>query len=163
MRVSLVAAMSENRVIGRDNQVPWHLPEDLKRFQARTRGHWVIMGRRTFESIGTPLPQRTTIVLTRRSDSRPPGAIVAGSLEQALRLAESQEEVFVLGGEAVYRDALPLAERMYLTIVHAEIEGNTHFPQFDESAWTVLEEERHEADARHAYAFTFRTYERKNA
>ena len=161
MRISLVAALSENRVIGRDNHVPWHLPEDLRRFKALTLGHWVIMGRRTFESLGRPLRQRTTIVLTKRDDFHPEGVLVARSLDEAIALAGEQEEVFILGGEAVYRKAMPRADRMYLTIVHADVEGDTHFPEFEADQWTVLEKERHEADDRHAHACTFRTYARK--
>jgi dihydrofolate reductase len=161
MRLSLVAALSENRVIGRDNRVPWHLPEDLRRFKALTIGHWVIMGRRTFESIGLPLRERTTIVLTTRDDFHAEGVLVARSLDEAIAMAGDQEEIFILGGEAVYREALPRADRMYLTIVHANVEGDTHYPEFDESQWSAIDEERHEADDRHAYAFTFRTYARK--
>jgi len=160
MKISLVAAMAENRVIGRDNDIPWHLPEDLRRFKARTHGHWVIMGRRTFESLGKPLPGRTTIVLTSRADFRPEGVRVAASLDEALDMAADQDEVFVLGGEAVYAEALPRADSLYLTIVHAEVEGDTRFPPFDPAEWEVTEETRHDPDERHAHAFTFRTYER---
>ena len=160
MRLSLIAALAENGVIGRDNQIPWRLPEDLRRFKARTLGHWVIMGRRTFESIGLPLRERTTVVLTTRGDFHPDGVLVASSLDEAIALAGNEEEVFILGGQAVYREALPRAERMYLTIVHARVEGDTRFPEFDERDWKVLDAERHEADARHAHAFTFKTYAR---
>ncbi len=160
MKVSLIAAMSENRVIGRGNRVPWHLPDDLKRFKRRTLGHHLIMGRKTFDSIGKPLPQRTSIVITRRGDYRPDGVLVAHSIDEALHLAEGDDEVFVAGGEEIYRLALDRADRIYLTIGHALIEGDASFPPFDPGAWTLIEDERHEADDRHDYAFSIRTYER---
>jgi dihydrofolate reductase len=162
MRITLIAAMAENRVIGRDNALPWHLPADLARFKQRTEGHVVIMGRRTFESLGRPLPNRRSIVITRKHDYHPPGAELARSLEEALeRARESDEqEVFILGGAQIYALALPEADRMELTIVHAEIVGDTFFPECDLEAWTLIEEERHEANERHAHAFSFRIYER---
>jgi dihydrofolate reductase len=163
MRVALIAAMAENRVIGRSNALPWHLPEDLKRFKQRTEGRVVIMGRRTFESVGRPLPNRRSIVVTRRHDYHPQGVEIAHSLEEALERARETDpqEVFVLGGAEIYTLALPEADRLYLTIVHADVAGDTHFPECDLSQWTLLDDERHEADERHAYAFSFRTYERR--
>ena len=162
MRITLMAAMAENRVIGRDNTLPWHLPEDLARFKRRTEGHVVIMGRRTFESVGRPLPNRRSIVITRKRDYHPPGAEIARSLEEALeRARESKsDEVFILGGAEIYTLALPEVDRLELTIVHADVSGDTFFPECDLSEWTLIDEQRHEADDRHAYAFSFRTYER---
>jgi dihydrofolate reductase len=164
MRVTLLAALAENRVIGRDNTLPWHLPDDLSRFKQRTVGHVVIMGRRTFESVGRPLPNRRSIVITRKRDYHPQGAEIARSLEEALeRARESKaDEVFILGGAEIYALALPDVDRLELTVVHAEVSGDTFFPECDLSAWTLIEEQRHEADDRHAYAFSFRTYERKS-
>jgi dihydrofolate reductase len=165
MKVTLIAAMSEGRVIGRDGAVPWRLPEDMRRFKQRTLGHPIIMGRRTFESLEKELAGRTCIVLTRRGDYSPPGALVAASLEHALRLAREapggREEVFVGGGEGVYREALRIADAIELTVVHAAIRGDTFFPQIDECQWILVGDERHEADGRHAHAFSFRRYVRR--
>lgn len=163
MRITLIAAMAENRVIGRDNGLPWHLPADLARFKRRTEGHAVIMGRRTFDSVGEPLPNRRCIVVTRRHDYHPPGAEVAHSLEEAIERGRrtEREELFILGGAEIYTLALPDVDRLELTIVHAEVAGDTFFPQVDLSAWTLVEDERHEADDRHAHAFSFRIYERR--
>ena len=163
MRVTLIAAMAENRVIGRDNALPWHLPDDLARFKQRTEGHVVIMGRRAFESVGRPLPNRRSIVITRKHDYHPPGAEIARSLEEALERAREtkQDEVFILGGAEIYTVALPEVDRLELTIVHADVSGDTLFPECDLDEWSLIDEQRHEADPRHAYAFSFRTYERR--
>ena len=160
MKISVIAAMSENRVIGRDGALPWHLPTDLARFKSITTGHTVIMGRKTFESVGQPLPNRRTIVITRNNDYQCAGVFIAHSLDEALDHVAREDEIFILGGEAVYRIALPRADRLYLTIIHATIEGDTHFPPFDPDQWKLVEDERHEPDDRHAYAFSFRRYER---
>ena len=169
MKISLIAAMAENRVIGRDNRLPWHLPDDLKRFKRLTTGHTVIMGRKTYEAIGKPLPDRRSIVvttrpLTDRAPLHPPHSVVAaGSIDEALALVGGvggEAEVFVAGGEAIYRLTLPRADRLYLTLVHAAIPGDAHFPPLDLSQWKLIEDERHEANQRHAYAFSFRTYDR---
>lgn len=129
MIVSLIAAMAENRVIGRDGALPWHLPADLARFKALTLGHPVIMGRKTFAAIGRPLPGRLNIVLSRQPAFRPAGVLVARSLAEALQLAAGAVEVFICGGGQLYREALPLAERVYLTIVHRAYPGDTVFPE----------------------------------
>jgi len=160
MKISVIAAMSQNRIIGRDGALPWHLPTDLARFKSITTGHTVIMGRKTFESVGQPLPNRRTIVITRNNDYQCAGVLIAHSLDEALNHAAREDEIFILGGEAVYRIALPRADRLYLTIIHATIEGDTHFPPFDPDQWELVEDERHEPDDRHAYAFSFRRYER---
>ncbi len=160
MKISVIAAMSQNHIIGRDGALPWHLPTDLARFKSITTGHTVIMGRKTFESVGQPLPNRRTIVITRNNDYQGAGVFIAHSLDEALDHAAREDEVFILGGEAVYRIALPRADRLYLTIIHATIEGDTYFPTLDFDDWKLVEDERHEADDRHAYAFSFRRYER---
>ncbi len=160
MKISVIAAMSENRVIGRDGALPWHLPTDLARFKSITTGHTVIMGRKTFESVGQPLPNRRTIVITRNNDYQCAGVFIAHSLDEALDHAAREDEIFILGGEAVYQMALSRADCLYLTIIHATIEGDTYFPTFDFDDWKLVEDERHEADDRHAYAFSFRRYER---
>jgi dihydrofolate reductase len=128
MIVAIIAAMAENRVIGRDGTIPWDIPADRSRFRELTLGHPVIMGRRTFETIGRPLPGRTNIILTRQPGYRPAGCLVAPTLQEALAACAGADEVFVCGGEEVYRLALPLADRIYLTIVHREYAGDTFFP-----------------------------------
>lgn len=160
MTVSLILAMADNRVIGRDNELPWHLPADLRRFKKLTVGHAIVMGRRTWESIGRPLPRRRSIVVSRDPSYRAPGAEVAGSLEEALDLAADDDEVFVIGGAAVFAAALPRADRLYLTRVHAEVPGDVRCPPLG-GGWQLVEEERHEADERHVYPFTFQVYERR--
>jgi dihydrofolate reductase len=158
--VSIIVAMSVNRVIGRAGHMPWRLPADLRRFKALTTGHAVIMGRRTFDSVGRPLPDRRNIVITRDRDYWPEGVIVAHDLDEALSRAGDDEEAFIAGGGEIYRLAMPRADRMYVTIVHATIEGDTYFPEFDESEWELVSDERCEPDERHAHPYSFRVYER---
>jgi dihydrofolate reductase len=162
MTIHLVAAMDEGRLIGRDNGLPWHLPADLKHFKRLTTGHPVVMGRRTWESVGKPLPNRTTIVVTSRPGYEvPEGVIVTSSLDAALERAGAiDEDVFIVGGAVIYAAALPRADRLHLTIVHARLEGDTRFPAFDEREWRVIDETRWAADAKHAYSMTFRTCQR---
>ena len=161
MRVSLIAAMAENRVIGVNNELPWRLPADLKHFRALTTGHHVIMGRRNYESIGKPLPDRTNIVVTRNPDYRAPGCFVAHSLEQALARAQEDPEIFVIGGAEIYRQAFARADRLYLTLVRANIDGDTYFPSFDERQWREIGREPHGSDEKNPYAYMFVTYDRK--
>ena len=165
MKITLIAAVAENRVIGRDGGLPWRLPDDLRRFKQRTEGHIVIMGRRTYESLAAPLPNRPTIVVSRSRDLDAGEATLANSLDEALDIARGrgEDEVFILGGSEIYAMALPLADRLELTVVHAEIEGDTYFPEFDLAAWTITEDQRREADDRHKYPFSFRCYERVEA
>jgi dihydrofolate reductase len=129
MIISVIAAMAENRVTGRDNAIPWDLPADRKRFRALTLGHPVIMGRKTFESLTGPLPGRNNIIITRQKDYRPRGCSVAHDLAAALALAGEADEVFICGGGEIYREALPIADRIYLTIIHRTYAGDSHFPE----------------------------------
>jgi dihydrofolate reductase len=163
MRVSLIAAMANNRAIGLGNALPWRLPADQRYFKAKTMGHTLIMGRRTFESIGErALPGRKTIVVSGRPDYSRPGVEVAKSLDEALALAEG-DEVFVAGGEGIFREALPRADRLYLTHIERDFPGDTFFPELDESAWRLVERERHEATAETPFAYAFEVWERKPA
>lgn len=160
--ISLIAAMSENRVIGAAGDLPWRLPDDLKYFMRTTRGHYVIMGRKTWESMGNALSNRTNIVITRREGFDAPGATVVHSLDDAIRIAPTAEqEVFIIGGGEIFRLALPMADRVYLTVVHADVDGDVTFPELHDADWTLTKDEHHPADDRHAHAFSFRVYERK--
>lgn len=159
MLVSLIVAMTRSGVIGHGNQLPWHLPQDLRRFKAVTMGKPILMGRRTFESIGRPLPGRVNLVLT-RSSWDVPAVQVVHSVEEALEAAHEASELVVIGGAEVYRAALPLARRIYLTWVEAEVAGDTRFPDLDLHAWRRVERTAMQADARHAYPLTFETLER---
>ena len=160
MRLSIIAAMSANRVIGSHNDLPWRLPADLKRFKSLAMGHHLIMGRKTFESIGQPLPGRTTVVVTHQTGYAPEGVLVAHSVEQALQMAAGDDEVFVAGGAQIYQQMFPRADRLYLTSIHEEFEGDTDFPEFEESDWQLNSEEKHEPDEKNLYPYTFLIYER---
>jgi dihydrofolate reductase len=160
--VSLILALSENRVIGKDNQLPWHLPDDFAYFKRTTLGHPIIMGRKSFKSLGKPLPKRTNIVVTRQEDYRPKGCVVVHSVEEALQVAKAEdEEVYVIGGAEIVKKAFPLVDTMLLTEVHAEVEGDTYFPEYNKSEWEEKSREYHPTDERHQYAFSFVRYDRK--
>jgi dihydrofolate reductase len=161
MRRSLVVAMSRNRVIGRGNKLPWHLPDDLASFKRVTMGRPVIMGRRTYESIGKPLPGRLNIVVSGRENFNAPGCTVVRSMDEAYRAAGEAEEVSIIGGGAIYEAALPAVDTIYLTEVDADVEGDAFFPAIDPTQWKETELERHPADARHAYPFRIVKLERK--
>jgi dihydrofolate reductase len=158
MRLSAIVAMATNRCIGRDNTLPWRLPADLKRFKQLTLGHTLIMGRKTYESIGRPLPGRTTLVVTRQRDYAPEGVQVVHSLEQALELARG-DEVFIAGGADLYRQAMAHVRRLHLTRIGRDYEGDTFFPEVDLSGWRLVAEEHHPATATEP-PFSFLTYER---
>lgn len=161
-RLTIVAALAANRVIGRDGGLPWHLPDDLKHFQRLTTGSPVVMGRKTFDEVGKPLPNRTNIVVTRQRDWAADGVLVSHSLDDALALAGADAaEVFIIGGAEIYALALPLAQRMVLTHVQAEVEGDTWFPQWDADAWREVSRAEHAVDERHAHAFTIIDYARR--
>ena len=158
--VTLVAAVAENGVIGNGNRMPWHLPADLKRFKALTLGKPILMGRRTFEAIGKPLPGRRNLVLTRATDLRLPGIEIVHSLEEALAAAADSPELMVIGGAEVYRLFLSRAQRMHLTRVHAPVVGDTRFPNCDWNEWRKVERSTHPKDERNAFAMTFLVLER---
>ena len=160
MQIILIAAFTDNRVLGKDNRLIWHLPEDLKNFKRLTSGHPVIMGRKTFESLGKPLPNRTNIVITRNADFQSDGCVVVNSLKNALQKAEEigAEKTFVIGGGEIYAQALPIADLMYLTHVHTTLEGDTFFPEFSTEDWVETERKSFEKDEKHAYDFDVVTY-----
>ena len=163
MVVSLIVAVSSNGVIGRDGGLPWRLSNDLKHFKKLTMGHHLIIGRRTWDEVGKPLPGRTMVVVTRDREFAADGLLVGHSLEEALDIARGDDEPFIGGGAEIYRMALErgLVDRIYLTRVHAEVEGDTFFPEVDLGAWCLVSEEHHEADERNQHPFSFLVYERE--
>ena len=161
MRISIIAILASNNVIGRDNQLPWYLPADLKRFKALTMSHHLIMGRKTFESLGKPLPGRTNVVVTRSGDFCAPGIVVVPSLDAALDVAKGDDEIFIAGGAQIYEQMIHRADRMYLTRIHADVEGDTFFPDFDDvTEWTLVDSEHNEPDEKNTLPYSFLTYER---
>lgn len=158
--ISMIVAADENNTIGKNNELIWHLPDDLKFFKKMTSGHAIIMGRRTFESVGKPLPKRVNIIITRDANYTQDGCVVVNSLEDALKEAsKTDENPFIVGGEQIYRLALPIADTVYLTRIHHKFEGDRHFPELGEE-WKEVESVPHSIDDKHKYAFTFNTYEK---
>ncbi|QIB65473.1 dihydrofolate reductase [Kineobactrum salinum] len=166
MELAIMVAVAANGVIGRDNGLPWHLPEDLRYFKRVTLGKPVIMGRRTFESIGRPLPGRSNIVVSRDREFAPAGVAVVDSIAAALALAEQlahNGEVVVIGGAAIYREVLPLAQRLYVTEVHASVDGDTRLPPVDWAKWRELRREEHGAESPNPFNYAFVVYERTDS
>ena len=162
MRISAIAAMSLDRVIGKDNQIPWHLPADLKFFQRTTVGHHVIMGRKNYESMGKPLPRRTNIVMTRNPYYVSSGCLMAHSLEEALAIAHAggEDEAFIIGGGEIYTLAMDYLDRIYLTVIDLHVDGDVYFPEINQDDWKLVHEETHAKDASNPYVFVIRTYDR---
>lgn len=163
MRLSIIAALSSNNVIGKDNDLPWRQSTDLKRLKALTMGHHMLMGRKTWESVGRPLPGRTIVVITRDPGYKPEGVQVVHTLEDAIRMAQDagDAEPFIAGGAQIFEHAIHRADRMYLTRIHAEVEGDTFFPEFDDvSEWQLTDAEHFDADEKNDYPFSFLTYDR---
>ena len=152
--------MAKNRVIGANNRIPWHLPNELKLFKTLTMGHHIVMGRKTYESIGRLLPGRTTVIVTRQRDYAVPGAVVVHSIEEAMAAAGADAEIFVIGGADLFRETLPLADRLYLTIVDAEPAGDTFMPEIDMSEWRETSSQSFSADEKHAHAYRLAIYDR---
>lgn len=159
--VSVIAALAKNRVIGIENRLPWRLPEDLAHFKALTLGHPILMGRKTFESLGRPLPGRTNVVITRNRDYRPDGCVVADSIPAALALCADADEVFFIGGAELYAQAIPLADRLYLTEVDIEAAGDAWFPDYDRRAFREVSRESHTGGKGDVLGFDFVVYERR--
>jgi len=159
-RVSIVAALARNRAIGRNNTMPWRLPEDLKRFKCLTLGHAVIMGRKTFESIGSALPDRNNIVITHARDWSPSGCVVVHSLEAALTAGVESGEAFVIGGAQIYALAMPYVQHLYMTEIERDFEGDTFFPEFDRSRWREVSRERRASGGADSFDYAFVEYER---
>jgi dihydrofolate reductase len=161
MRLSIITAMAANRVIGVENRLPWHLPEDLQHFKALTMGHHIVMGRKTYDSIGKPLPGRHTIIITRNVDYAVPGCIAVNSIDAALIVADGDSEVFFVGGAELYAQALPLVDRMYITEIKRDFPGDAKFPQFDPSRWNEVSREKHIANGSEPFEYHFVVYDRK--
>jgi dihydrofolate reductase len=159
--ITLIAAAAENNALGKDNDLLWHLPEDFKRFKQITSGHYIIMGRKTFESFPKPLPNRTHIIITRQEEYLVDGCLVVHSLEEALEISPQNEEVFIIGGAQIYKQALPFADKIDLTRVHIELDADAFFPEFNTSEWNLVFSEKHFKDEKHQYDFTFETYLKK--
>jgi dihydrofolate reductase len=163
MKLTIIAAVANNHVIGADNRLLWHLPADLKHFKSLTMGHTMIMGRKTFESIGKPLPGRRTIVVTRKEDYDAQGCGIAHSLEKAFKMLKKSEEAFVVGGADIYQQTINLhqAHKLIITRVFASFEGDAFFPDVDPNKWKLVERNDHKADEKNPYDFTYLTYKRK--
>lgn len=163
-RLIVIAAAAENNALGKDNDLVWHLPDDFKRFKALTSGHKIIMGRKTLESFPKPLPNREHIVITRDENYTPNfPCTVVHSIEEAIGLVGDDETAFIIGGGEIYRQSMPLATDIELTLVHGTFEADTFFPEIDGIQWELVKEEHHPKDGRHLYAFTYLTYRRKEA
>jgi dihydrofolate reductase len=156
-RISILVAVARNGVIGNKGKLPWHLPADLKHFKKLTMGHHIIMGRKTYESIDRLLPGRTTVIVTRQPDYKVSGSIIAHSLDEAIAACKGDNEVFVIGGEEIFRQALPLADRIYATEIHADFEGDVFFPQWNRNEWRETERTQHRAES---LEFAFVIYDR---
>lgn len=158
--ISIIVAVAKNGVIGKQGKIPWYLPDDFKHFAKITKGHIVIMGRKTYESIikrlGKPLPERKNVVITSQRDFKAPGCMVLQSVDEAIGLFSlSNEEVFVIGGSSIYNEFLPIADKLYVTEVNVDCDGDTVFPVYDESDWKLISKEHHPRDERHKYGFDF--------
>ncbi len=158
--ITIIAAIANNNALGMDNKLIWHLPEDLKRFKRVTNGHHVIMGRKTFESLGKPLPNRTSIIITRNKNYKAENCLVVNSLNEALKNANSDSNPYILGGAEIYNLAMPIADKLDLTIIHHEFKADTFFPEIDPSIWEEKSREDFKADDINKYDYSFVTYEK---
>lgn len=166
MIISLIAALTRNRVIGKDNDLPWHLPDDMRYFMQTTFGHHVIMGRKNYDSLPhkfKPLPNRTNIIVTHQVNFIAEGCRVVNSIDEAIEIARANDEgeLFIIGGAQIYHQAIPLAHYLYLTEIHSDVDGDTYFPEFDRTQWTEVSRKSHAMDERHRFAFDFVIYKRK--
>lgn len=159
--IILIAAVAQNNAIGKNNELLWHLPNDFKHFKTCTTGHYIIMGRKTFETFPKPLPNRTHIIITRQKNYKAEGCIVVNSLQEALQVAPIEQDIYVIGGAEIYKQALPYAQKIELTRVHATFEADAFFPEIDENIWQLVSEKYHPKDEKHLYDFTFQTFLRK--
>jgi len=156
--ITLIAAVAENNALGKDNQLIWHLPNDFKRFKEITSGHYIVMGRKTFESFPKPLPNRTHVIITRQKDYKAEGCIIVDSIEKAIEKCPKNEELFIIGGAQIYQQSIDFADKIELTRVHASFEADAYFPEINLNQWKLIFEEKHFKDERHNFDFTFQTF-----
>ncbi|RRJ93734.1 dihydrofolate reductase [Flavobacterium macacae] len=156
--ITMVAAIAENNALGKDNDLLWHLPDDFKRFKQITSGHYIIMGRKTFESFPKPLPNRTHVIITRQKNYHPEGCIIVDSMEKAIEACPKDETIFIIGGGEIYTLGMDFADTIELTRVHENFEADTFFPEIDNTKWKLTSEEHHPADERHKFNFTYQTF-----
>lgn len=159
--IIMIAAVAENNALGKDNELVWHLPNDFKRFKELTTGHYIIMGRKTFESFPKPLPNRTHVVITRQKEYSPEGCIVVNSIENAIKLCPKDAPVFIIGGGEIYQQGLEYTDKIEITKVHAHFDADTFFPEIDLSVWELVTSIFNEKDEKHLFSFTYQTYLRK--
>lgn len=160
--ITMIAAAAENNELGKDNGLVWHLPDDFKRFKKLTSGHYIIMGRRTFDSLDKPLPNRTNVVITRNKNYKKEGAIIVHTMEEALKISEEDSQPFIIGGGEIYKMGLPVADKIELTRVHGTFDdADTYFPEFSKEKWKLISEVEHGKDEKHKYSFTYETWVRK--
>lgn len=160
--ITVIAAIAENNALGKNNDLIWHLPADLKRFKTVTTGNYILMGRNTFESIGKPLPNRTTIIITRNKNYFKDGCLIAHSLEEALEIAKEQEQIFIIGGAQIYKETLAkdLADQLDITLVHKEFDADVYFPIIDKKLWKEIKREDFKADEKNKYDYSFISYQK---
>jgi dihydrofolate reductase len=161
MMITIVAAAAENNALGKDNDLIWRLPDDFKRFKALTSYHHIIMGRKTFESFPKPLPNRKHVVVTRQENYQNEAIEVVHSLEEAIQFSSTEDQIFIIGGGEIYKQALPFANKIELTRVHGEFEADAFFPEIDEEKWDLVNSEFHDKDEKHKYSFSYLTYTKK--
>ncbi|GAA4509698.1 dihydrofolate reductase [Sphingobacterium thermophilum] len=159
-KITLIVAAAENNAIGKGNRMPWHLPNDFKYFKEKTLNHSVVMGRKTFESIGKPLPERRNIVMTKNTNYLHEEVDVANNIDELLLYCRDEREIFIIGGAEIYKQTLPLAHKVLLTRVHTIVDGDAFFPELPANEWKLISAEKHEKDDRHAFDYTFEVYER---
>lgn len=159
--ITLIAAAAENNALGKDNQLVWHLPNDFKRFKEITSGHYIIMGRKTFESFPKPLPNRTHIIITRQKNYKVENCIVVNSIEKAIAVVPKNETIFIIGGAEIYNQSIDFADKIELTRVHANFEADAFFPEINLNHWKLIQEEKHLKDDKHNFDFTFQTFVKK--
>jgi dihydrofolate reductase len=161
VKVSVIVAFDSNLLIGCENKLPWHLPADLKHFKTITMGHYMIMGRKTYESIGKPLPGRTSVVITRQKDFVAEGCIIASSIQDALAKCVDQDEVFIIGGAEIFNACMPLAQKLYTTVIHHRFAGDTHFPAINDKEWNKISVIHNSADEKNPWPYSFEEYVRQ--
>ena len=159
--ITLIAAVAENNALGKDNQLLWHLPDDFKRFKTVTSGHYIIMGRKTFESFPKPLPNRTHVIISRQKNYQPEGCLVVDSLLNAIAICPKDEEIFIIGGGEIYKQSIEIADKLDITKVHHTFEADTFFPKIDLNKWKLRTTEFHPKDEKHPFDFSFQSYLKK--